>query len=414
MLRISTHMSSDDMQYHLRLRQSEMNRLENQIAEQTRIQELRDDPVAAAHSTKYQSHIARLERFVENGGKVQDRLAITEQYLQSGNEILQRIRELTVQGANGTYTGEQKKMMAVEMNELLNEFVEIANARSGDGTALFAGDANSDRPFSVLTGNIEGADGRLITSVRYNGGAARNAAEISEGSYIASSVSGGDVFWAENQEIMTDVDAAEYVVRADSFVLIDGVQVDLKAGDNVYAIMAKINDSDAAVKASLDPVNNSLTLISTYPHQMRIEDGQGGTVLQDLGVLSGIGSPPYNYASEARVSGGSAFDMIIYVRDRLFEGETINVGGAGLKGIDKAHQQLLSSLADLGTRSERLGVVESRLNAEIPEMMQQNSREVDLDLTQALVDLKELEYAHTAALQTASQILQPTLLDFLR
>jgi flagellar hook-associated protein 3 FlgL len=414
MLRISSHMPNDDMQYHLRLQEFKMNDLQAKMAEQTRVKELRDDPLAAAHSTRYQSHIARLERYLDNNEKVQGKLRISEQYLQSANELLHRIRELTVQGANGTYTEEQRKMMAVEVNELLNELVETANARSGDGTAIFAGDANLDRPFTALTGNVAGADGRVITSVRYNGGPARNQAEISEASYVDAAFSGGDVFWAENQEIMTDVDASSYVVRGDSAIFIDGERIDLSAGDNVHAIVAKINESNAAVKASLDPVDQSLVIRSTYPHQLRLEDSQGDSVLRDLGVVSGIGGPPYNYASNARVSGGSVFDMIIYLRDRLYAGETLNVGGAGLKGIDQAQQNVLTSLASLGSRSERLDIVYSRISAEIPEMIQRNSNEVDLDVTQAILDLKAQEYAHKAALQTAGRVLQPTLLDFLR
>ncbi len=42
------------------------------------------------------------------------------------------------------------------------------------------------------------------------------------------------------------------------------------------------------------------------------------------------------------------------------------------------------------------------------------SREVDLDLSKAITDLKMLEHTHQAALGTSARILRPTLLDFLR
>ncbi len=414
MQRISTYMPNDDMQYSLRLRQVRMNELQNRMAAQTRIKELRDDALAAARSTKYRSQITRLERFLDNNEKAQGRLGVAEQYLQSANAIVQRVRELAVQGANGTYTVEQKRMMAVEMNELLNELVDVANGRSGDGTTLFAGDAGLDVPFTTMKGNVAGADGQVITSVRYVGGPARNITEISQNAYLNTTFSGGEVFWAEQQEIMTDTNAVSYVVTSDSAILIDGTRIELRAGDNIYAIIAAINDSDAAVKASLDPVNNSLVVRSTYPHQLRIEDVEGSSVLKDLGVISDIGEPPYNYAPGTRVSGGSLFDMIIYVRDRLYNGETVNVGGAGLKGIDLGHRVLLGALADLGAKSERLDIVGSRLSHEIPEVQRRDSEEVDLDLSQAILDLKMLEYSQQAALQTAGRILQRTLLDFLR
>jgi len=402
------------MQHHLRLREFKMNELQNKMAEQTRIKELRDDPLAAAHSTKYQSHITRLERYLDNTGKLQGRLQVAEQYLQSGNELLHRVRELAIQGANGTYTADQRRMMATEVNSYLSELVEIANARSGDGTAMFGGDALAANPFRTLSGSVPGSNGLVLTDVMYIGGPARSQAEVSEGSLIETTFAGGDIFWAEQHAIMTDVNAATYSVDDAATLLIDGVNIDLKAGDNVYSIIAKINESDAAVRASLDPVQNSLVLRSTYPHQLRIEDGAGSTVLQDLGVVTGRDEPPHNLAPEARVSGGSVFDMIMYVRDQLWNGDVIDVSGAGLRGLDQAQHNLLASLADLGTRSERLQIIESRISYEIPEMRRRNSEEVDLDLSEAILDLKMLEYAHQAALQTAGRVLRQTLLDFLR
>ena len=43
-----------------------------------------------------------------------------------------------------------------------------------------------------------------------------------------------------------------------------------------------------------------------------------------------------------------------------------------------------------------------------------NSREVDLDITEAITNLKMLEYVHQASLATASRIMQLSLLNYLR
>ncbi len=414
MQRISTNMPNDDMQYHLRLREWRMNELQNNIAEQTRIRNLRDDPVGAAHSTRYQSLIKRLNRYGDTIGAVQGEYRITEDYLRSANELVHRVREIAVQGANGTYSKEQKGMMAVEVNQLLNEMVEIGNARSADGESLFSGDRSDNLPFRAMTGNVAGADGQVITGVMYTGGMAHNEAQVSEGSFVPTGFAGNQVFWAERSEVMADNDATTYVVQEDSTILIDGVEIGFKAGDNVHAIIARINDSAAPVKASMDPVGNSLVIQGTYPHQLWLEDGLGGTVLQDLGMVSASGSPPYNLAPDARTAGGSLFDMMIFLRDQLYNGETIDVGGAGLKGIDIGQNNLLSSIAEIGSRYKRLDYVQNRLDYEVPEIQRRNSQEVDIDITQAITELKMYEFTHKAALAVAARILQPTLLDFLR
>jgi flagellar hook-associated protein 3 FlgL len=414
MQRISTNMPNDDMQYHLRVREWKMNELQSNIAKQTRIGNLRDDPVSAAHSTRYQSLIKRLGRYGSTISNVQSDYRITEDYLRSANELVHRVRELAVQGANGSYSKEQKGMMAVEINQFLNELVEIGNARSADGESLFAGDRTDSLPFRATFGNVPGADGQVITGVMYTGGMAHNQAEVSEGSFVPTGFAGNRVFWAERNEVMADNDATTYVVQKDSSILIDGIEIGFKAGDNVHAIIARINDSAAAVRASMDPVGNSLVIQATSPHQLWLEDAAGGSVLGDLGMLSRSGSPPHNLAPDARTAGGSIFDMMIFLRDQLYNGETVDVGGAGLKGIDLGQSNLLTSLAEIGSRYNRLDHVQNRLAYEIPEIQSRNSREVDIDITQAITDLKMYEYTHKAALGAAGRILQPTLLDFLR
>ena len=414
MRRISTNMPNDDMQFHMRLQEWRMNELQNKMAGQTRVKELRDDPIAAAQSVRYQSRIFRMERYSKNVATLKSDLRIAEGHLSSANSILHRARELALQGANDTYTKDQKAMMAIELNELINELVQTANAQGGDGTTVFAGDRTDSLPFRVLQGNVPGAQGHLVTSVVYTGGQAKNNAEISEGSFVRTNFAGNHVFWAEQQEVMADNEAVDYLVQSDTAIFIDGVRIELKTGDNVQAIIAKINDSPAAARASLDPIKNSLTIATTHPHQLWIEDEAGGTVLQDLGILSSLGRAPNNYATEARVSGGSVFDMLIALRDRLFDGKTVDIGGAALKGVDMAQGTVVAAIADLGARYERLEIVGDRTSYEIPEIMKRNSEAVDLDMAEAILNLKMMEYTQKAALQTAGRVLRPTLLDFLR
>jgi flagellar hook-associated protein 3 FlgL len=196
-------------------------------------------------------------------------------------------------------------------------------------------------------------------------------------------------------------------------ILVDGQAIALKPGDTVQAIIAKINDSGAAVKASLDPARNSLVLEATDAHRVRIEDGAGGKVLADLGVLSGSGVPS-DYAATARVSGGSLFDSVILLRDALQKGDFIDVGGRALASIDAGMSNMGRRLAEAGAMVERLDAAAMRLNREIPDVTKLLADQKDLDMSQAITDFKMMEYAHTASLQMAGRVLPQTLLDFLR
>jgi len=408
-------MTNDNMQYHTKLRQWKMNELQNKMGTQQRIKNLRDDPIAAARSVRYSSHITRLEQFSKNVDTVTDTGRIAEGYMQEAVSILQRVRELAITGANGTFTKEDTRYMAEEVNQLLEELVEIGNAQSGDGTNIFAGDRNLSKPFRAVYGHAEGKTEKVITNVEYVGTIGRNMVEVSENSFVRANYPGNRVFWAEPMTVLSDVDAGNYQVLEDAVIKINGEPIQLRTGDNIYAIIAKINDSGTGVKAVLDPVKNSLVLRTTTPHQMWVEDADGGTVMRDLGILKGSSDmPPGNYAPDALVSGGSMYDMVLNVRDRLLEGDGEALSGSGIRGVDDALNSLLTSMAELGALDERLQTAGKRLTYEKTEMIGRNTKEVGLDMTRAITDLKMLEYTHQASLQTAGRILRPTLLDFLR
>ena len=415
MKRISTYMPNDDYQYRMRLQEWKMGDLQAKIGEQTRVRELRDDPLAAAHSTRFQSKITRLQKFSTNIETVQSDHRIAEGYISSANDIILRIRELAVQGANDTYSKEDKAYMAEEVDQLLNELVEISNAENGNGDTIFAGDKNNGLAFRADRGMIPGVSGTRITSVEYLGTVNKQLAEVSENAYINMDFPGNRVFWAEQQQIFSSVDSSNYSVLQDSTIAIDGEEINLNAGDNIHAVISKINRADIAVKAQLDPVTSSIILKSTTPHQVWMEDVADSSVLSDIGLISAnAGSPPSNINRDARVSGGSLFDMVIKLRDDLYAGNTIDIGGMALKGIDMAHTNMLSELARLGAEDERMQTTYERIAYEIPNIQQMNSNAVDLDFAEAITELKMMERTQQATLQTAAKVLKPTLLDYLR
>lgn len=412
--RISTNLPNDNMQFYLRERQRMMEQTQNQIASQTRIQNLRDDPLAAAHATRYRSYTARLERFSENIQTLQDRNHIAEGYIQHAADLLQRGRELAVQASNGTYAPEDLEQMAVEVNEIIEELVQIANARGSDGTTIFSGDRSQQLPFQALRGIRAGGGQDEITEVTYRGTINPQSAEIGENSYINSNFVGNQVFWSAEQQIQSRTDARDYQVNQDGSFQIDGVTVEVREGDNVFSIMQKINESGAPVRARLDPVYSSLIVEGTTPHQIWLQDGPGSSVLQDLGLITAEGRAPENIAPSARRSGGSVFDALISLRDQMQQGDQEAIGGRGIQAMDQSLDNMFTNLGRIGAINARLDGAYERTEMEIPEVLAQDSRNTDVDLAEAVMELRELEATHRAALGVSARIMQPTLLDFLR
>ena len=363
MKRISTNMPTYDMQYHLRAREWKMNELQNKMASQRRVNDLRDDAMAASRSTRYQSAMLRLKRYSYNVDTLRSSVQVSEGYLNEATAVLQRVREIAVQGANGTYQAEELGILGDEVNQLLNELVTIGNARTADGKRIFSGFETGAEPFRVAHGLVSRDRPEMVVSVDYVGSLGRNQVEIAPDTSLSVNLPGHHAFWAENNSIYSTVDATTYRAGESQGIRIDGYDVQINEGDNVYAIINKINDSGASVRARLDPVRTSLVFETTTPHQLWLEDLGEGTVLQDLGILSeGRGAAPVNIAESARVFGGSVFDMVMHLRDALYRGDSEEVSGAGIRGIDDALANVVASRAEIGAKDARLDETSKRLS----------------------------------------------------
>jgi flagellar hook-associated protein 3 FlgL len=417
MKRISSDMPVTDMQFFLDRHNEALSNIEGKIGSQTRLYELRDDPIAASHAVRYESFLARLNRFESNTQSAMKHYNNSYSYLNEANEIVHRLRELSVEAANGTNSPDELKMMAFEVNELLKELVAVSNKTGPDIKPAFAGDKVFTEPFRVVEGTVDGGTDIMITHVEYRGSGATRRAEIGDRTFLELDIGGDKAFWAEKMQIFSTVDATDYRVQTSGSFFIDGVEIQAAVGDTLPAIVAKINDSAAPVKAYIDPDSRGLVLEGTNAHLIRADDSaaSGATVLRDLGIIKGnMENNAPNWSPDARVFGGSIFDMVLRLRDGMLRGDQDFIGSQGIAGMDLSLNSIASSIAEIGSRQERAEMAGFRINQEILNTTKMLSGESGLDIENAAMELKMAQYAHQAALQTAAKILPSTLLDFLR
>lgn len=414
MRRVSSATANNDIQYNLRLQESRVNNLNNQLGSQNRLQQLRDDPLAAGHLVRYQSYATRVEQFEKNAKIISDDFTVAEGYVNQSVQIMQRVRELAVNGANGYYEKEDLRNMAVEVDELLKELIQNSNAIGPDGTRIFAGTRTSNIPFEAETGYVKGSSEPLITSVKYQGSIGTKEIEVDEQARISIDKSGNSIFWAEKQQLISSADATSYSVQQESKIAINGQEIKLEPGDNVYSIISKINDSGTSVKASLDPITKGLNLETTDSRQLWLED-ISGTTLTDLAIINDSSQrPPYNISDSVTVSGGSLFDSVIALRDSMLSGDIESIGGRVLGSIDNGIDNLLTRQAEIGSNYER--AQQSIAKAQTNQLGVTNmiAREGDLDFTKAITDMKMLEYVKQATLSTAGRLYESSLLNYMR
>jgi len=104
-----------------------------------RINRAGDDASGLAVSEKMRSQIRGLNQASTNASNGISFIQVTEGYLQGTQDIIQRIRQLAVQAANGIYTTEDRLYIQVEVSALVAEVDRIASHAQFNGMNLLTG-----------------------------------------------------------------------------------------------------------------------------------------------------------------------------------------------------------------------------------------------------------------------------------
>ena len=104
-----------------------------------RINRAGDDASGLAVSEKMRSQIRGLNRASANASDGINFIQGTEAFLQETTDIMQRIRELAVQAANGIYSAEDRMYIQVEVSQLVAEVDRIASSAQFNGMNMLTG-----------------------------------------------------------------------------------------------------------------------------------------------------------------------------------------------------------------------------------------------------------------------------------
>lgn len=119
-----------------------------------RINRAGDDASGLAVSEKMRSQIRGLRRAEKNAMDGVSFIQTAEGYLQGSQDILQRLRELAVQSANGIYTNEDRMQIQVEVSQMIDEVNRIASHAQFNGMNLLTGRFASSTGENVITASI--------------------------------------------------------------------------------------------------------------------------------------------------------------------------------------------------------------------------------------------------------------------
>jgi flagellar hook-associated protein 3 FlgL len=164
--------------------QGQVQKYQLQISSGKRLASAADDPVAAAQTLNISERLTAIDQFNRNANLVELRLNDQETAMTSATNLVQRTRELILQGKSRSLGTDDRRFLAAEMRQRLEELVSLGNTRNASGEHIFSGTAVDTVPFTV---NAAG-------DVVFNGNENVRQLSISENRTLAEGFSGIDVF----------------------------------------------------------------------------------------------------------------------------------------------------------------------------------------------------------------------------
>ncbi|KHO61015.1 flagellar hook protein FlgL [Thermoanaerobacter sp. YS13] len=218
---------------------------QNMLSTGKRISRPSDDPVAVATSLRIRTDMTRNDAYTKNADDAKSWLDITDTALNQLGSLLQRTRELAVQGANGTLTQEDMQKIANEIEQLKAQMIQVGNTQY-NGRYIFAGFKTTTQPFSETNNSYSGDKGLIEFEV----GAGGNK--------IAVNVTGDKVFNVDltgTSQLLTMMDNLKKALDSGDHQAVSNLIVDVdKQMENVLAVRAEVG----AKSNRIDLIKNRL------------------------------------------------------------------------------------------------------------------------------------------------------------
>ena len=158
-LRVNHNINSINVQRSINRNSSLVNRQLERLSSGLRLNRAADDASGLAVSEGMRAELAGLNQNVRNAEQASNLLQVAEGSLQVVNNILVRMRELSVQASSSTQTDKNRESTAAEFNQLRSEIDRITKATTYNGETLLTGfgrRVDSSSSTAVTTSNATG------------------------------------------------------------------------------------------------------------------------------------------------------------------------------------------------------------------------------------------------------------------
>ena len=218
-MRINTNMSALRSCYQLNRANDRLSASLERLSSGYKINSAEDSPVGAAMSQKMKTQLRGLDRAIQNASDGISVVETAEGALNEVTDMIQRMRQLSVQGANGTMSAQDRQSLMDEISQLQNEIDRISNDTEYNTRGLINGEL-SRRTYTNMAGV--------------------------KSTYISDTVPAGIYVLRVNPEATYSkltsnaVDVPVTGIEVDGTINVNGENVAIEKGDTIDQVLDKI------------------------------------------------------------------------------------------------------------------------------------------------------------------------------
>lgn len=167
---INTNLASLNAQRHVDRTQGALSTSMERLSSGLRVNSAKDDAAGLAIADRMNAQVKGMNVAIRNANDGISRAQTTEGALATATDILQRMRELAVQAANGTNATGDSANLQSEFAQLQSEIIRVSDQTKFNGAAVFASTAavtyqvGADNGQTVAVGGVSLKNGAAVTS----------------------------------------------------------------------------------------------------------------------------------------------------------------------------------------------------------------------------------------------------------
>ena len=263
---INTNMSALAAQQNMQKQNAELDEAMARLSSGLRINSAADDAAGSAIASKMEAQVRSLDVAIRNSYDAISMTQTVEGALGEMENILQRVRELSVQASNSTLSASDRAMIQSEVDALTNEIDSIAKNTHFNNVKLLDG-SNTDVTFQIgmnaensLKVNLEKSDSLALGLSGSTGTSSLGSERVAKTNYLSTGA-GADDLLVGNTAANTELNGA---------VTLDGVNAGTVLNSKI-AFTSNVDDSaDTITIIGTDTSGNDVTETVTGPNNQTV------------------------------------------------------------------------------------------------------------------------------------------------